>query len=1037
MEDSQIIKTANTILAQLTVPLRVKTIEDVNTNMFVTLYEGLCGETIPDLVRPCKTEEDDIHNMQCVIDSLALDVLHTSLAHITGEDVVKGRRMSMVNLLDIFSGLLEYILDGIEKDESNSDGAAEVTKASDVIGQSVLNEALRPGLTNTTNRPTDNSDDNTEALIALGEVSSPTASPSSKKSKTSEEKREKRRLSRSVAPQVVSQPIASSSLQSINVPSSAESESDASVKPTAGKALAFSKVPAEYNSPKDTQAKDKHTPTGDATFIKPAVPPEKSVAHKLAEEILETGDSTRELMALGHSPAPKIRYRFKKPKESLDQRDVLNSTNNARQSKPLKRSRTAKRHVSFVSDRSIHNDDTSDDINSRLLSEPPYFQRKSHASCSKSDAHNLSSRLVDYFDKKETGGGDANRQRAVSQLHEELSPPTQSSEYQTALEKSASLYDRVTALRNAATQKLESMRCESENYVTAADNLSGATDLSTTQYYQPVSSSHRLSEYAKQLLNLIYFYELLICYVYTLFSAHVTFLCMFHMKGKEGSQDEGMLTPPSLTVTRNLAQSADYRSATTAPCRHQSNVADLRSEDRLRTSEDVDRYGYETAPTVSSLSENYTTAPKSAAYTPGEENSESYATATQGAPVTEEFNTAYSDYARSKGEELRARKLTEKRDHGGGIGDSAVRESLGNRASVLNKIHRKDQPKFGESKGRGGWVKLSERREKKVRFNRSGETKSKEKPETVVDAVRKTLDEEKWRDRVQQKLLAKQYKDDLTDMVEAHREQLEEEKDTARRQDKEFAASVIRLSEAYGDKPVRSRPVTAPKGFLLPKTRKIKKKKCSSQNKDAITEDVATDKPLDPADDNFLPNLMEEFPHLYLAPETIQKMWKNHRQQTAAVNKALEEDKRKSNKAQATIEDAEKRQSLLMKIMQKELEHTKRVKQMRDKENAEVENRRRERDVRVQSARVKKYYDDYAVRMKSSMLKNKTKEEQLFKRLFAEGLKVQKERMQTLRNYTREQREKRAHRAAAGRRVSRELLQGPVQHPGRERGPGT
>jgi len=76
---------------------------------------------------------------------------------------------------------------------------------------------------------------------------------------------------------------------------------------------------------------------------------------------------------------------------------------------------------------------------------------------------------------------------------QELSPPTQSSEYQTALEKSASLYDRVTALRNAATQKLESMRCESENYVTAADDLSAATDLSTTQYYQPVSSSPLLS----------------------------------------------------------------------------------------------------------------------------------------------------------------------------------------------------------------------------------------------------------------------------------------------------------------------------------------------------------------------------------------------------------------------------------------------------------------------------------------------------------------------------------------------------------------
>ena len=60
--------------------------------------------------------------MQCVIDSLAMDVLHTSLAHIIGQDIVRGRRMSIINLLDIFSGLLEYILDGIEKDDSVSEG---------------------------------------------------------------------------------------------------------------------------------------------------------------------------------------------------------------------------------------------------------------------------------------------------------------------------------------------------------------------------------------------------------------------------------------------------------------------------------------------------------------------------------------------------------------------------------------------------------------------------------------------------------------------------------------------------------------------------------------------------------------------------------------------------------------------------------------------------------------------------------------------------------------------------------------------------
>ena len=75
-----------------------------------------------DLLLPSKSEEDEIHNMQCVIDSLAMDVLHTSLAHIIGQDIVRGRRMSIINLLDIFSGLLEYILDGIEKDDSASEG---------------------------------------------------------------------------------------------------------------------------------------------------------------------------------------------------------------------------------------------------------------------------------------------------------------------------------------------------------------------------------------------------------------------------------------------------------------------------------------------------------------------------------------------------------------------------------------------------------------------------------------------------------------------------------------------------------------------------------------------------------------------------------------------------------------------------------------------------------------------------------------------------------------------------------------------------
>lgn len=41
---------------------------------------------LPDYVSVPKSQEDDIHNVQSVIDSLALDYLQISLSHITGAD---------------------------------------------------------------------------------------------------------------------------------------------------------------------------------------------------------------------------------------------------------------------------------------------------------------------------------------------------------------------------------------------------------------------------------------------------------------------------------------------------------------------------------------------------------------------------------------------------------------------------------------------------------------------------------------------------------------------------------------------------------------------------------------------------------------------------------------------------------------------------------------------------------------------------------------------------------------------------------------
>lgn len=71
------------------------------------------------------SREDEIQNVQLVIDILSRDILHTSLAHITGREVVDGNRESIWNLLEIFGGLLEYILNKIDSDAS-TDGKTHV-----------------------------------------------------------------------------------------------------------------------------------------------------------------------------------------------------------------------------------------------------------------------------------------------------------------------------------------------------------------------------------------------------------------------------------------------------------------------------------------------------------------------------------------------------------------------------------------------------------------------------------------------------------------------------------------------------------------------------------------------------------------------------------------------------------------------------------------------------------------------------------------------------------------------------------------------
>ncbi|KAK6300358.1 hypothetical protein J4Q44_G00284560 [Coregonus suidteri] len=111
---------ANDILSKCHINLRLRKVTDCNANVFVALYEAILGEKVPDYIAAPGSQEDDVHNIQSVIDSLALDYLQISLSHITGENIVRGDKESIKNLLEIFDGLLEYLTEQISEEESQN-----------------------------------------------------------------------------------------------------------------------------------------------------------------------------------------------------------------------------------------------------------------------------------------------------------------------------------------------------------------------------------------------------------------------------------------------------------------------------------------------------------------------------------------------------------------------------------------------------------------------------------------------------------------------------------------------------------------------------------------------------------------------------------------------------------------------------------------------------------------------------------------------------------------------------------------------------
>ncbi|XP_059196531.1 centrosomal protein of 95 kDa-like [Centropristis striata] len=129
---------ANDLLSKCHINLRLRKLTDCEANVFIALYENILGEKVPDYIASPCSQEDDIHNVQSVIDSLSLDYLQISLSHITGENVVRGDQESIKNLLEIFDGLLEYLKEEISEESHNGE------ELNDSLNEDVPGETKEP-----------------------------------------------------------------------------------------------------------------------------------------------------------------------------------------------------------------------------------------------------------------------------------------------------------------------------------------------------------------------------------------------------------------------------------------------------------------------------------------------------------------------------------------------------------------------------------------------------------------------------------------------------------------------------------------------------------------------------------------------------------------------------------------------------------------------------------------------------------------------------------------------------------------------------
>jgi hypothetical protein len=111
----------DTSSARMHIPSRLVSTRQLTSTVFVYFFESICDSELVDKKWPPRCLEDEIHNIQSVIDSISLDILHEDLSHLTGEAICGSAEsrpdlVSIEYLLDILRCIHEWIASRIESE---------------------------------------------------------------------------------------------------------------------------------------------------------------------------------------------------------------------------------------------------------------------------------------------------------------------------------------------------------------------------------------------------------------------------------------------------------------------------------------------------------------------------------------------------------------------------------------------------------------------------------------------------------------------------------------------------------------------------------------------------------------------------------------------------------------------------------------------------------------------------------------------------------------------------------------------------------